>query len=858
MDVTCERCATVYEFDETLVSGRGTTVKCTQCGHVFKVMPPGAAPSGQTGWHLRKRDGSVVELSSLRELQQRIARGELSEDEELSRDGAAWKPLGAIAELRSFFDHGRAGAASDPATPASSAAAPSAAAPPKRERQRTRLGVGALSPEAPSPPAAPGGPEAEETRPASADATVPAQSTEETRPAAPAPRQHKRTILGMGRPAQDATPPASEPKENAAATAPIAPGDRPSPAAAGSDPPEGPWSEGPGIAAPREQEPEGGVPSPGTPHAAGPEAAEESRDEAFADTLRAIDPTPLEARRSVPTVASAPRPPSSRPSRAPAAGPAAARPQRPRYIEEDDALPRPPTRSRAWIGVLLVLLALAGGGAWVAWPQISERLGAAEPEDRLAPFLAEARQAMAEDHAEAYEGAIEELIRATAVDGGDVRVLASLSRAHALWAQELELSARDLEARATDDPALEGEAASARREAARHVRNARRYAEDAVEREPKDPDAQLALADALRLDGDVQGARERLKEAEALYPRPPADLHLVAALLDAAAADGSMAAARAKAERAVEAEPDLLRARLILARAMLAAGDVAMARRQVETVLSSSPGHPRATDLRRAIEQGVPPAAPLVEVLDGGAGDAAAPDAGVAAEGEGKEAGEAAQRSEGEDEGESEDEAAGGGKETSEAGGVPAGRDYQWYVERGDALLEQGSVGQARRYFDAALGRRPGGPEALTGLGFVALDSGNAAEAARRFQPAARSGYADAFIGLGDAYRRLGRRKEALDVYRDYLAEHPSGAHASIARNHVQQLERQLESASSDGDGAGDGDGNGEEAKENDDSEDEDEDDDDPSASDGDLPAPKDTDPDAPPPSSDPPAVGSE
>jgi predicted Zn finger-like uncharacterized protein len=37
MDVTCDRCGTEYEFEEALVSTRGTTVKCTHCGHLFNV-----------------------------------------------------------------------------------------------------------------------------------------------------------------------------------------------------------------------------------------------------------------------------------------------------------------------------------------------------------------------------------------------------------------------------------------------------------------------------------------------------------------------------------------------------------------------------------------------------------------------------------------------------------------------------------------------------------------------------------------------------------------------------------------------------------------------------------------------------
>ena len=39
MDVRCERCNTEYEFDDALVSERGTTVKCTNCGTCFEVCP---------------------------------------------------------------------------------------------------------------------------------------------------------------------------------------------------------------------------------------------------------------------------------------------------------------------------------------------------------------------------------------------------------------------------------------------------------------------------------------------------------------------------------------------------------------------------------------------------------------------------------------------------------------------------------------------------------------------------------------------------------------------------------------------------------------------------------------------------
>src|SRR4051794_7174103 len=58
MDVRCESCQTVYEFDDARVKETGVTVKCTQCGHIFKVRKrgqrgpstlPGMAPIREGG-----------------------------------------------------------------------------------------------------------------------------------------------------------------------------------------------------------------------------------------------------------------------------------------------------------------------------------------------------------------------------------------------------------------------------------------------------------------------------------------------------------------------------------------------------------------------------------------------------------------------------------------------------------------------------------------------------------------------------------------------------------------------------------------------------------------------------------------
>src|SRR5690349_9272122 len=122
MDVRCERCGTEYEFDETKVTEAGVTVKCAQCGHLFKVRrrseasqarplpgPPVVAATlvaaqGERMWMVRDpRTGDIQRFRELTTLQQWIVERRVTREHEISRTGETWKPLGDIAELASFF-----------------------------------------------------------------------------------------------------------------------------------------------------------------------------------------------------------------------------------------------------------------------------------------------------------------------------------------------------------------------------------------------------------------------------------------------------------------------------------------------------------------------------------------------------------------------------------------------------------------------------------------------------------------------------------------------------------------------------------------------------------------------------------
>jgi predicted Zn finger-like uncharacterized protein len=103
MDVRCSRCGTEYDFDDALVSERGTTVKCTNCGHQFKVFPGGAGGAPER-WIVRKGSGRELVYTSLRDLQRAIAQRQVGPHDLLSRGGSQpLRPLGAIAELEPFF-----------------------------------------------------------------------------------------------------------------------------------------------------------------------------------------------------------------------------------------------------------------------------------------------------------------------------------------------------------------------------------------------------------------------------------------------------------------------------------------------------------------------------------------------------------------------------------------------------------------------------------------------------------------------------------------------------------------------------------------------------------------------------------
>src|SRR3954466_13346423 len=103
MDVRCSRCGTEYEFDDALISERGTTVKCTNCGFQFKIFPGEGNGSAPERWVVRTASGRELVYTSLRELQRGIADKKVGPQDLLSRGKQTPRPLASIAELEPFF-----------------------------------------------------------------------------------------------------------------------------------------------------------------------------------------------------------------------------------------------------------------------------------------------------------------------------------------------------------------------------------------------------------------------------------------------------------------------------------------------------------------------------------------------------------------------------------------------------------------------------------------------------------------------------------------------------------------------------------------------------------------------------------
>lgn len=348
--------------------------------------------------------------------------------------------------------------------------------------------------------------------------------------------------------------------------------------------------------------------------------------------------------------------------------------------------------------------------------------------------------------------------------------LVGLAEVNALWATYL----RD-DARAIKEP---GPANSLHKLAQIHLDDAHQFADDALRLGPQDAGAHRAMAAYLMASGAPADSIEPHLSAAARPRETAATSWIRGALL---LRDGKTEEARRFLENAnrlsrQETNKDLVRADVLLAQLALAAGQREEARAAVQRILEVNPQHVRARSMLETVTPptaapttGVTPPAPI-------AVPAPAPPAGPTGAAPTPAGGTPTER-------------------------VPAGGDskveprgYDTLVAQGRKLSERGHSREAQKLFEKALEERPEGVEAHIGLAYCFLDSEHYSLAIDRFQHVLRlsPGHGDALIGLAETYKVRGDNDRALDYYRQYLKAFPSGSKAEMARANVRDLEPEV------------------------------------------------------------------
>ena len=726
MDVKCERCNTEYEFDDALVSGRGTTVKCTNCGHKFKIRRSDGDFS-EDFWHVATGDGRTLVFTSLRELQRAIQGYLVERNDRLSRGALPPKAIGQIPELAPFFEQreaarkgqgsGRAIKTQDGLGPAAPGppASPHAAQPEDRPRQKTK-------PEFPAPPAS------EPHMPSAGKATLIGTgpvSSAEAFPSSRTPESSPNTVRQPDAPAIPSQPPVSAPPPTPlVASAPLPPPRAPSDTLPIHRP------TAPPVPPPRS-----------TPR--------------ISTALPAASPPPLPAKRvqALPP----PAPPASSPRipemRAQVASPVP--PPRLRSLraemEDDDArgpssVSEEPPRRRRGVGGFIVTTVVVGSLLLLGAMYVQKHpgvLGIALPppppvarDPRVAGLLAAGEKALAEGNVDLAK---ESLDKASALSEKDPHVLLGLARLAAIRADVPWLRSRLLEENATDEIRIT-------RDSLTDLANgARRAADAAVEVAPEDPAAIRAKVDALRISGDREAARALV--AKSGTGATPSETAYVLAALDLAEAEPLWSTVIDRLKVAASAETGPGRARAALVFALARSGDGASARAEVDRLSAMPKAHPLLPLLRGFADRTKP-------LRDAGADAAVAElvfDAGVV-------------------------------KRGRAGGAVPS--DGRQLVLQGERARAKGEYDKARTFFGSAIDKNPSDSEALAGLAAISYAQRDLAGARASYKRvlSINPNYMPALVGLADVEWDSGDKATATKMYKDIVDRYPPGSYPGRAQ----------------------------------------------------------------------------
>jgi predicted Zn finger-like uncharacterized protein len=760
MDVRCSRCGTDYEFDDTLISERGTTVKCTNCGYQFKIYPPKSADSAPERWLVRTAVGKELVFTSLRELQRGISEKKVGPNDLLSRGRQPARPLGAIPELEPFFASavGPSRALSSPARTLHGVAPPPSGAPrPEKDERPTSRGIGQKGTPKPTPADTNGEFSTMKLEPGALSTTLPVSNP--VPPSGYSQRTEEPRVLGAVAPTDPAPTPARPPPKPARSDRPAATpvSATPTPATPALDrtapvldktvriPPSAPKSVDttmPAVTDPQVVETNPPPPAPASTEAATPPppplppvapATSAAAPRAAASQKVGV----LDNTLPVASQPRAARPAPSQPLQQTPPPPISTRERLPSYDETPHPDAEPGRRARTrWIAGL-VFLAVAGLLGLTVGRQYAARLTSTPvPEGsardaRASRFLTEGMRLA--DQAD-YEGAQESLAKAQALADRDPAVLAALARLETMRADQSWLRLRLL------DPTSTALVQSTHRELGRRVGKARQAVDAAFAIAPEDPTVTRARVDQMRLAGEEKRAREWVGPVSA-NASDPLNAYVLA-VLDLAEAAPAWGTVIDRLRTAAVSEREASRARAALVYALVRAGRVAEAETELAKIAAAERSHPLIDELTSFVNRFKAPADASTDAREEDAATEAldpkklpALDTAPPPPGEDKQ--------------------------------LPTG-DFRSRLTQAAQASAKGDLERARTLYQSVLNEQPGNTEALSGIADVARKRGDSATAQKMYAKVleANPSYLPALMASADTKWEAGDRKGAITLYR--------------------------------------------------------------------------------------------
>ncbi len=798
MDVRCNRCSTDYEFDDALISDRGTTVQCTNCGYQFKIYPERTQVASPERWVVHTMSGKELVYTSLRALQRAIGAHQVGPKDLLSRGNQPSRPLGSIPELEPFFTSqlGQArGMQSVPSTLHGVAPPPTGAPRPVDARVKaTQRGFGlpserlrgTMSSSVPPP-----GDFEQRAAPSRVLGVDAAAATEREPPLEPAPARN----ASMSSTQRSGTPAAASagtsarpPKPSAAPAAPTAQV-KPQPTVR-LDAPNFDATL-PAAAPPVATGVPRGVPEvqvrsvpPVQPRAAEPVAKARPHIPTNPGPVGNLDKTlpvpsvPVELLPSVDDDDWPAAPGGSSPLHAPVSSPRAAPMPAPapvstrEHLQSYDELPPddhadPARRARSrWIaGVVfvgvVVLLGATLGRQYLVRLSTGGKAEPAKRDARTASLLQEASRLV--DQAD-YDAAASVLAKARAIGPRDPGVLGGLARLETARADLTWLELRLL------DPTAKDLVEETTRELGERAAKARQASDAAFAVAADEPSVVRARVDAMRIAGEEAKAREWIAPIAA-NASDPQNAYVLAAL-DLSEAAPAFGTVIDRLRAAAVSEHEGVRARGALIYALVRAGRVVEAETELAKVTAAEHPHPLAGVLKAFVARF---SVPLDAGVDGAVATPAAPARAPAAATDAEK-----------------------GPPAAEA--KPSG-DFRARLTEASQALQGGDVERAYSLYQSVVGEQPNNTEALSGLADVARRRGDNGTATRLYGRVLdiNPSYLPALMAYADAKWASGEKQVALTYYKRVLEQSgPSTDYGQRAQARIKQSEG-TGSAPSDG-----------------------------------------------------------